>query len=140
MLGVWGDDMVLQHDQPRVHGCGAPAHHAMTAHVSVPGSGSANATVARATADANGCFVIALEPTTPALSAAAPSSTIEVKLAVGQATSPYFATAVGVRFGTVVLCAGQSNVRTCTCTSTGPAHPRRLPLAHTGGWAARLCW
>jgi hypothetical protein len=107
MLGVFGDGMVVQHDNPLLHGCGAPAGHRIGAAVK---DHSANKTTATwTTADQEGCFVIALDPR-PQMYFPSDNLSVIVKLATGKSNSPSFATARDVMFGTVILCSGQSNM------------------------------
>ena len=104
MLGVFGDNMVLQHDSPRVQGCGVPPLHPIA--VMVAGQQGSFHNITRLSADTDGCFVAVLTPRPP-MTSGADAVTIEVKIAVGNASSPYFAVAKNVMWGHVILCAGQ---------------------------------
>lgn len=108
MLGVFGDSMVLQHDAPLVHGCGAPVH-ANIAVLITPGPNSTKNEVVRRVADKIGCFQIPFAARPPMTNASA-SVSIAVKVSTGNASSPFFARAKNVLYGHQILCGGQSNM------------------------------
>eukprot|EP00040_Diaphanoeca_grandis_P028204 m.162302 g.162302 ORF g.162302 m.162302 type:complete len:278 (+) comp31275_c0_seq1:153-986(+) len=114
MLGVWGDGMVLQHDEPVVHGC----IDAFTGHgtgatvvvVSITKSASGEKIGENnATVDQTGCFRVPLSPQPPATSASA-AVKLTVTIVGQHYASSVLETATNVLFGTVILCAGQSNM------------------------------
>lgn len=109
MLGVFGDSMVLQHDEPLIHGCGAAAHAKIAALITPGPAGSANEVVRRV-ADQIGCFQLPLEARPVMTDAAAEAVTIAVKISTGNASSPFFARANTVLYGHQILCGGQSNM------------------------------
>jgi hypothetical protein len=109
MMGVFGTDMVLQHDQPLLHGCGAIPNQYIAALITKPISNTTAPEVVRVHADTGGCFLLKLAPR-PAMYNSSESVLIQVKIAIGQAGSPFFAVARNVLYGTVILCGGQSNM------------------------------
>lgn len=108
MLGIFGDSMVLQHDEPLIHGCGAAPHARIAALVS-PGPTGSSDEVVRRVADQIGCFQLPLAAR-PAMTATSGGVSIAVKVSVGNASSPFFARADRVLYGTQILCGGQSNM------------------------------
>ena len=109
MLGVFGDSMVLQHDEPLLHGCGA-APHAKIAALIKPGPAGSADEVVRVVADQIGCFLLSLATRPVMTSAASEAVAISVKISTGNASSPFFARARGVLYGHQILCGGQSNM------------------------------
>lgn len=114
MLGVFGDNMVLQHDQPLMNGCGAAPGAVLVAEISAPAGQAAWIRAderVQTTADANGCFVFALQarPPTPAAAAAAGGYVVQVRAGASPGAA-VVASAAHVLFGRVVLCGGQSNM------------------------------
>eukprot|EP00038_Savillea_parva_P009301 m.182602 g.182602 ORF g.182602 m.182602 type:complete len:550 (+) comp15578_c0_seq1:186-1835(+) len=103
MQGVWGDNMVLQHDNPMIHGCGAP-HKAPIAALVTPGD-----EVARTVSDEIGCFVLRLAPRA-VMNASSQGVGIAVKVSTGNQSGPFFAQASNVLYGHTILCGGQSNM------------------------------
>ena len=109
MLGVFGDSMVLQHDEPLIHGCGA-APHAKIAALITPGPAGAANEVVRRHADQIGCFQLPLAASPVMTEAASEAVAIAVKVSTGNASSPFFAQARAVLYGHQILCGGQSNM------------------------------
>ncbi len=109
MLGVFGDHMVLQHDEPLIHGCGAAPHAKIAALITPGPAGSANEVVRRV-ADQIGCFVLPLAARPVMTKAASETVAIAVKISTGNASSAFFARADGVLYGHQILCGGQSNM------------------------------
>ena len=107
MLGVFGNSMVLQHDEPLIHGCGA-APHAPIAALVTPGLAGSSNEVVRRVADEIGCFQLPLAAR-PIMTAASESVSVAVKVSTGNASSPFFARAIRVLYGLQILCGGQSN-------------------------------
>ena len=108
MLGVFGDSMVLQHDGPVLHGCGA-APRAPIAALIAPGPGSSDNEVVRSVADQIGCFQLSLAAR-PIMTSASESVSVAVKVSTGDASSPFFARATNVLYGVQIVCGGQSNM------------------------------
>jgi hypothetical protein len=113
MLGAFGDGMVLQHSEPRVHGCGVPSNSKVVTTLQFPAK---NETIIRAVAGADGCFDILLPRVAPQWRAAGLLNGASLRLigcdrptcAGGGAYA--IAEASGVLFGHIVLCSGQSNM------------------------------
>ena len=118
MLGVFGDSMVLQHDEPLIHGCGAPPHANIAAMVTPGPAGSSNEIVRRV-ADPIGCFQLPLAPR-PAMGAASESVSIAVKLSTGNAGSPWFARANRVLYGLQILCGEPPDQARCSLSQLQP--------------------
>lgn len=113
MLGAFGDGMILQHNDPKLHGCGVPPQSKVVATVDQENRAQV---VVRGIADAKGCFVLSLPSVPPQVIAEQLREGATIRLIgcnkptcagggaypIGQATN--------VLFGHIVLCSGQSNM------------------------------
>ena len=131
MLGVFGNNMVLQHDKPLLYGCGAQPNASISAVISpsssslaaapapdqTPSSVSAaahsrpNVETVHVYADESGCFEFKLTPRPPMTGSNISGFVVQVKGSTpGSTSAPSFATARNVLYGHIVLCGGQSNM------------------------------